>query len=170
MLDKDFPLTIITHKMNVHTQSRTGWHQYAMEIFPENYVQINSEDAIIYKVQSGDQVRLISASNDIGITGKVQVTEMIRPGCLGISFHYGHSQSGASDVMVKDAEKVFYGGRNAADKTTLKGDPTLGTGTNPNMVSRLDERLGNTPLVDTLAGIPDYSSTRVKLLKQPNSG
>ena len=164
-LDKDFPLTIITHKMNVHTQSRTGWHQYAMEIFPENHIQINSEDASLYEVASGDLVRLISASNNKGITGKIQVTEMIRPGCLGISFHYGHSQSGANDLMVKDAEKVFFGGRNAADDKTLKGDPALGTGTNPNMVSRLDKRLGNTPLVDTLAGIPDFSSTRVKILK-----
>ncbi len=36
---------------------------------------------------------------------------------------------------------------------------------NPNMVSRLDEALGNTPMVDLIGGIPDFSSTRVKLVR-----
>lgn len=164
-LDADFPFTIITYKMNVHTQSRTGWHQYAMEIFPENHIQINSADAERYKLQSGDRVRLVSASNGDGILGTIMTTEMIRPGCLGISFHYGHSQAGAADLEIKDGEKVFLGGSAVVTRNIMRGDASLGTGTNPNMVARLDDGLGNTPLVDVLAGIPDFSSTRVKLEK-----
>lgn len=41
----------------------------------------------------------------------------------------------------------------------------LGKGTNPNMVGRLDENLAQPPLVDVVAGIPDFSSTRVTIEK-----
>jgi len=34
------------------------------------------------------------------------------------------------------------------------------------MVSRLDENLANTPMVDLTGGIPDLSSTRVKIIKE----
>jgi tetrathionate reductase subunit A len=164
-MDQDYPLSLITYKMNVHTQSRTNCHKYAMEIFPENFIQVNSRDAAAYGLKSGDAVRLVSASNSEGISGKVAVTELVRPGCVALSFHYGHSQSGASTVTVARAKEVFLGGARVADQSSLYGDPALGTGTNPNMVSRLDENLDHTPLVDTLAGIPDFSSTRVKLIK-----
>jgi hypothetical protein len=36
-------------------------------------------------------------------------------------FHYGHSQSRTNDVMVKDAQKIFVGGKNAAGENTVKG-------------------------------------------------
>jgi tetrathionate reductase subunit A len=47
----------------------------------------------------------------------------------------------------------------------LRGDPSLGTGIRPNDLGRLDETLGNLPLVDVMAGIPDFSSTRVRIVK-----
>ncbi|MBL4902783.1 MAG: molybdopterin-dependent oxidoreductase [Desulfocapsa sp.] len=168
-VDKEYPFTIITYKMNVHTQSRTNCHKYAMEIFPENFIQVNSSDAVAFGFQSGDTVRLVSASNSEGIIGKVVLSELVRPGCVALSFHYGHSQSGASTVTVARAKEVFLGGDKVADKGFLYGDPALGSGTNPNMVSRLDPHLDNTPLIDTLAGIPDFSSTRVKLIKTDQS-
>jgi len=45
------------------------------------------------------------------------------------------------------------------------GDPRLGTGVLPNLLGRLDPYLNNTPLVDVLAGIPDFSSTKVRIEK-----
>ena len=39
-------------------------------------------------------------------------------------------------------------------------------GINPNDVARLDPALGNTPLTDAVAGIPDFSSTRVRVVKE----
>jgi len=33
------------------------------------------------------------------------------------------------------------------------------------MVSRLDPNLRNTPLVDLISGIPDFSNTRVRIVK-----
>ena len=47
----------------------------------------------------------------------------------------------------------------------LVADPRYGAGLNTNMLSRLDPRLKNTPLVDLVAGLPDFSNTRVKVVK-----
>ncbi|MDH5297448.1 MAG: molybdopterin-dependent oxidoreductase [Desulfobulbaceae bacterium] len=163
--DRAYPFTVVTHKMNVHTQSRTSCHRWAMEIFPENFVVVNEGDAARMGLRDGDRVRLRSASNPEGVEGKAKVSRLIRPGCVAISFHYGHSQLGASPLAVKDAEQVFLGGAAVAKAGGMKGDPRLGRGLNPNLLSRLDERLANTPLVDMVGGIPDFSSTRVQLVK-----
>lgn len=163
--DKEYSFYVITHKMNVHTQSRTNAHRWAMEIFPENFVVINENDALNLGIKSGDSVRLISRSNQTGITGKVQVSKLIRPGCVGVSFHYGHTQLGASKLQITGGEKVFLGGKNVMDGNFMIPNAKLGAGLNPNMVTRLDENLNNTPMVDLVGGIPDFSSTRVKILK-----
>lgn len=163
--DHDYPYSIVTFKMHVHTQSRTVWHDYAMELFPENLVQINSLDAANLDVKDNDLVLLRSASNTSGVQGKVKVTECIRPGCVGISFHYGHTQLGANAITVRGAHNVFLGGKDICDGDVLKPSLALGRGTNPNMVGRLDENQANTPLVDVLAGIPDFSSTQIKIEK-----
>lgn len=35
-VDKEYPFTLISHKMNLHTQSRTVLHDWSMEVFPES--------------------------------------------------------------------------------------------------------------------------------------
>jgi len=95
--DSDYPFLMITHKKNVHTQSRTGSHRWAMEIFPENFVVMNEKDAAHQGIVTGDEVRLLSASNPVGVVGKAEVSK--------------------------------------------------------------------TPMVDIVGGIPDFSSTRVKVVR-----
>ncbi len=163
--DQGYPFFMVTYKMHVHTQSRTTSHRWAMEVVPENFVNMCAADAAELGLKTGDAVRLISPSNADGIVGKVQVTNLVRRGCLGVSFHYGHSQLGASELSIKNAESVMLGGKEVAKKDRLLADKSLGTGLNPNMVSRLDEGLANTPLVDVIGGIPDFSSTRVKVIR-----
>ncbi|MEA3467904.1 MAG: molybdopterin-dependent oxidoreductase [Thermodesulfobacteriota bacterium] len=164
--DREYPFTVVTYKMNVHTQSRTTSHRWSMEIFPENYVVISEKDARSLNIKDGGKVRLISRSNTVGIVGKVKISKLVRNGCLAVSFHYGHSQLGASRLAVSKGETVFLGGKKVIDKDGLIPDSKLGTGLNPNMVSRLDENLADTPMVDLTAGIPDFSSTRVKIVKE----
>ena len=82
-----------------------------------------------------------------------------------MSFHYGHTQFGASRLNVRDAASVFLGGKEVTDGQGLKPNPKMGAGLNFNAVARLDEDFGNTPLVDVCGGIPDFSSTRVKIVK-----
>jgi tetrathionate reductase subunit A len=162
---RDFPFALVSYKMNLHTQSRTTWHQWAMEVVPENTVMVNQADADACGVKTGDKVRLVSRSNPEGVVGKAQVTQLVRKGCVAISFHYGHTQLGASALTVKDAETVFLGKKTVASGNRLHANPALGTGVNPNTLSDLAPDLANTPVVETLSGIPDFSSTRVRLIK-----
>lgn len=164
--DSDYPFYLISYKMNVHAQSRTAWHNWSMEIFPTNFVEVNEKDAKVIGFKTGDNVRLVSKSNTTGITGKVKVTKLIRQGVLGLSHHYGHTQLGAASVPVKNAEAVFLGGKKIVDKKgRLIPNPRYGTGASMNYVVRLDEDFANTPMVDIVGGIPDFSSTRVKIVK-----
>jgi len=164
-MDKDYQFTVITYKMNLHAQSRTILHNWSIEVFPTNYVEMNEADAKRLGLKNMDKVKLTSRSNPKGITGKVKVTKLIRPGCVGVSNHYGHTQLGASRVPVKDADKVFLGGKRIADKNGIRPNPRYGTGLQSNYVTRLDEDFANTPMVDVVGGIPDFSSTRVKIVK-----
>ncbi|WP_457574154.1 molybdopterin-dependent oxidoreductase [Desulfolithobacter sp.] len=162
--DRDYPFQVVTHKMNVHTQSRTINHPAALEIFPENHIVMHSDDARNLGIQDGDKIRLVSRSAPRGITGQVQTTRLIRSGCLAISFHYGHVYHGASRVEVRDGQSVFLGGSKVVSGNSLIPDPSRGRGINPNEISRRDEHLGNLPMIDIQAGIPDFSSTRVRVL------
>jgi len=162
---KDYPFTVITYKMNLHAQSRTILHDWSLEVFPRNYVEMNEADAKRLGLKNRDTVSLSSRSNPTGITGKVKVTRLIRPGCVGVSHHYGHTQFGASRVPVKDADKVFLGGKKVADRKGLIPNPRYGAGLQSNYVARLDEDFANTPMVDVVGGIPDFSSTKVKIQK-----
>ena len=164
-MDKGYPFTVISHKMNLHTQSRTVLHDWSLEVFPENFVVINKKDASKLKLKNDTKVKLVSQSNKKGVTGKIRVSELIRPGCIGISFHYGHSQLGASPLPISKAEEVFLGGKTVAGNNGLIHNPRNGKGINPNDLSRLDKDLANTPLVDSLGGTPDFSSTRVRIIK-----
>ena len=72
---------------------------------------------------------------------------------------------GTGKLQVKNGKTVFLGGDSVITGDTLIPDPRRGTGLSPNMVSRLDDHLGGLPMVDVQAGIPDFSSTRVKVVK-----
>ena len=164
-LDEDYPFSLVTYKMNLHAQSRTVLDRWSMEVFPENYVMVHQEDAARLGLRDDDPVRLVSRSNPEGITGKLKATRLIRPGCIAISNHYGHTQLGASPLSVKNGEQVFLGGREVVSGDVLIANPKIAAGIHPNPLSRLDENLANTPLVDLVGGIPDFSSTRVRISK-----
>ena len=163
--DRDYPFALVTHKMNVHTQSRTTCHKWTMELLPENMVVMHVDDARGLGLRDGDRVRLVSRSNPGGISGRLRTGRQVRPGCVAVSFHYGHTQHGASRLAVAHAGRVFLGGKEVTDADGLVPDPRRGAGLNPNLVSRLDPRLGNTPVIDLAGGIPDFSSTRVRVTR-----
>jgi tetrathionate reductase subunit A len=164
-IDADLPFAAVTYKKSLHTQSRTLWCDYAMEIMPENFVEMNKADAEKAGIQDGDLVRVTSKSRRDGIQGKARITNLVRPGVVAISFHYGHTQFGASRLYIENGETVFQGGKTVIDEYGLIPNPKFATGLNFNDVARLDENLGNTPMVDTIGGIPDFSSTRVNVEK-----
>lgn len=163
--DHEYPFSIVTYKRCLHTQSRSLWFRYSMEVIPENYVEMNEKDGAELGVKDRDEVLLTSRSNPKGIRGRVRLTRLVRPGCLAVSFHFGHTEFGGGRLKVKNGPSVFQGGAALFEGERLVTDPAYRAGLNSNDLTRLEERLANTPMVDLVGGIPDFSSTRVKLKK-----
>ncbi|WP_456371258.1 molybdopterin-dependent oxidoreductase [Thermodesulfatator atlanticus] len=164
-LDKDFPLTLISHKTALHTQSRTICYRKALVYEGEPHLLLNPKDAKRLGLKDGQSVRVWSRSFKEGLKAKVKISSLVRPGCSVYPFHYGHTQHGASSLIVKNGSQVFLGGAAIFDGMRLIPDEKRKIGFNPNVLSRLDESLFNLPLVDLLGGIPDFSSTRIKISK-----
>jgi tetrathionate reductase subunit A len=163
--DKEYPFTLISYKTSLHTQSRSIWHAYSLELFPENFILMHTDDAMRLRLKSMDAVRLTARHLPEGVVGKLQVSRSVKPGCLAVSFHYGHTQFGASPVEGHKLEQAFLGADKVVKQGKLIAEPRYGAGINPNALSRLDTHLRNTPLVDLVAGIPDFSNTRVRVAK-----
>ncbi|MHC4542477.1 MAG: hypothetical protein ACYS74_22275 [Planctomycetota bacterium] len=101
---------------------------------------MNRKDAERLGLHDGDRVRLSSPSNVKGIIdlcneqtqrleGPVKVIEGIRPGVVGVSWHFGHWAYGSRDVTV--------------DGKVTKGDPSRGRGIAPNPLMLEDTVVGN---------------------------
>lgn len=161
--DRDFPFTLISYKQALHTQSRTIWHKVALELHPQNFVLMNQEDAARLKLKDGELVRVKSRSNRNGVVGELRTTWTIRPGTVAISISYGHKGLGASSLTIRNAKYVMLGGETVTQGDIVISDQSLGKGINPNELSDLDYDLGNTPLIDLVGGIPDFSSTCVRV-------
>ena len=74
--DRDFSYLLVTHKMNLHAQSRTTSHRWSMEVFPENHVIMHESDAKREGVTDSDSVRLVSRSHPQGVVGRVKVSTL----------------------------------------------------------------------------------------------
>jgi len=146
-----YPFKLITYKRVLHGQARTHQLPWLMGIEPENFIEINSGDAKVLGVETGDLVRVSSVSNPTGIVGKAKVVEGLRPGVIAISHHYGHWQNGATQ-WYENGSPVDY-------------DPSRGAGVSPNQVMRLDPILGNVPLQDKIGASCSFYDTWVKVEK-----
>ncbi len=164
-LDKDYPFQVITYKSALHTQSRTIVYNQALIYEPDFELKVNPLDAERFGLKDGDRVRVFSHSNRKGVITRVKVTNLVRPGVVAYSHHFGHWQQGASPVYVENASRVFLGGNKVCRGDTILIDRRRGVGVTMNLLTRLDKKLFNFPLVDPTSGIPDFSSTRVKLEK-----
>jgi anaerobic selenocysteine-containing dehydrogenase len=161
-LSKGYPLTLITQKDVRATKARTITMPYLTDINKENSIVLHTGDAKKLGVQSGDRVRVVSATNPDGVwdlgngtkkpmIGKVQVTETIRPGVVTFNLGHGHWALGAEDVTI--------------DGTVIKGDKKRAGGVHANAAMWIDPHLKNTCMIDKVGGSVSFYDTRVKLIK-----
>ncbi|OAG27400.1 molybdopterin-dependent oxidoreductase [Thermodesulfatator autotrophicus] len=162
-IDAAYPFFLISHKTALHTQSRTICYRQALAYEGEPLLLLNPEDAKAFGLKDGSLVKISSRSYPEGVLVRVKCSSRVRPGIVAYPFHYGHTQHGASSLIISQAEKVLLGGRRVAENDIVKADSSRRRGFNPNIFSRLDEALFHLPLLDPLGGIPDFSSTRVSL-------
>ncbi|ADU97190.1 molybdopterin dinucleotide-binding region protein [Thermovibrio ammonificans HB-1] len=164
-LDRDYPFNVITYKSALHTQSRTICYNQALVYEPDFSLKINPADAERLGLKTGDRVRVFSRSNRKGVVTTVKVTNLVRPGTVAYSHHFGHWQHGASPVYIENASSVMLGGTKVCNGNWTKVDPRRGVGVTMNRLTRRDPKMFDLPLVEPISGIPDFSSTRVKIEK-----
>jgi len=157
-----YDMSLITYKTITQTKSRTSGDYWLSAVYPENFVEISSHDARRLGLLSGDQVKVVSASNPDGVwelgfgnqipmIGKVKVLEGIRPGVAAFSLGHGHWGYGARAVVI--------------DGVTIPGDARRGAGFHANAAMRVDPVLKNTTLCDTVGGSAVFYNSQVKLVK-----
>ena len=84
--DEDYPLQLTHSKLSMHCNIVTQNNPYLMEICGENWVEINTKDAMQYGIQDDSMVVLESPKDSIEI--KAKVVEGLVPGC--VSVRHGH--------------------------------------------------------------------------------
>ena len=142
-------MKLITFKVVHHGQGRTAVNPWLMLMAPENYVEISKADATRWGVETGDQVRVTSASNATGIVGKAKVRQGIQPGVVAISHHFGHWELGSRPHTINGSATGF--------------DPSRAAGIHPGTIMRRDQRSVNVPLQDPIGGSCSFYDTWVQV-------
>jgi len=162
----DFRFNLISYKSALHTQSRTICYKQALVYEPDFSLKIHPIDAVSLNLKDGDRVRITSLSNRKGFVTTVKVTELVRPGVVAYSHHFGHWQHGASSFFVESGKEVLLGGSKVVKEDGwVIPDEKRKVGIPVNALTYLDSKFHNLPLLETFSGIPDFSSTKVKIEK-----
>ncbi len=159
----EYDLSLITYKEIFGGQSRTvGNYAGQLALMPENFVVLNSVDAMRLGLSDGDLVKVTSPSFsgefNVGpgqevmkVQGKIKTIEGLRPGTVMISSHYGHWAYGSRDVVI--------------DGTTINGEARRAKGLAPNAVMAVDAYLKDLCVTDPIAGDSAFFGTGVRLVK-----
>jgi len=164
--DQGYDFKLLSYKLPIHTQSRTINNGWALELQPQNYVEVSEADAKALSISDGDLVVVSSSSNPKGIEGVAKVVKGLIPGAVAISNHYGHWEWGSRSLEIVDAPSALLGGGSVAVGDMLIGDPARGNGTAPNPVMRKDDSIGLTALHDPISGCASFSDTKVRIQKK----
>jgi anaerobic selenocysteine-containing dehydrogenase len=165
-LQGEFRFNLISYKSALHTQSRTICYRQALVYEPDFSLKIHPTDAAALNLRDGDRVRVTSPSNRKGFITTVKVTELVRPGVVAYSHHFGHWQHGASSFYIENGREVLLGGNKVVGEDGwVVPDERRKVGIPVNALTYLDSEFYNLPLLETFSGIPDFSSTRVKIEK-----
>ncbi len=149
---KEFPFVLTTHKSTVGSRSYSASDPWLLEMVPEAFIDMNPDDAARLGLQSGDLVRVSSATHREGIKGHVRLLPGVRPGVVNFPHSYGHWRYGSDTIVV--------------DGVAVTGNPARNAPVRLNAVMRLDESLtGGLPtgVADQVAGGQAYMETRVRI-------
>lgn len=147
--DPGYPLTLVTYKPVTQTQSRTIVCPSLQALMPENFVEMHTSDARARGIETGDQVRVTSASNPAGVQGRAYVTEAIRPGVVAIANSYGHWEMSSRAVTIDGQQR--------------DSDPGRALGISANLLMRIDPALGDVCLTEPVVGDTSFYETGVEV-------
>lgn len=177
---KDYPLYLTSTRHPMMTKARTQNMYWALEIMPENPVEINVNDAKRLGIKDGDTVKVSSKGVPKGSIGKAKVTGLIAEGVVGIYHSWGQRGYGAVDVTIDGAKDAIQGmrlgernesmfGKQLAgfvDGSLVKKDPRRGRGIWANELGVIFNYNGNRIMsVDPTTGTPNFMYSRIKVEK-----
>ena len=117
--DEEYPLQLTHAKLSMHCNIVTQNNPYLMEICPENWVEINSQDAAKYGVRD-DQMVVIESPKD-KITIRAKVVEGLVPGAISVRHGHGFGHWAMGQVAK---------GKGAHSNNLMEGYANPVTGTN----------------------------------------
>jgi tetrathionate reductase subunit A len=156
-------LHLITNRTILQCKSRTVSNYWLLPMMPENFISMNPADADKLGLRNGQPVKVVSATNPKGewnltnsrtksMTGKLKLTETIRPGVVTFELGFGHWATGAADTVI--------------DGELIKGDPRRATGINANAAMWTDPAVPNTCLFDPVGGSVSFYDTKVRVIAE----
>ncbi len=174
-----FYLTSTRHPMM--TKARTQNMYWALEIMPENYVEMNVNDARRLGIKTGDAVVVSSKGLPKGAVGKAKVTGLIAEGVIGIYHSWGQRGYGAIDMKIDGGAETAIQGlklgtwnealfgkdlQGFVQGNVVKKDPRRGKGIWANELAVVFEYNGNRiPSVDPTCSAPNFMYHRVRVDK-----
>ncbi len=161
VLRQGYDLAMITHRVIMHTKSRTIANPWLSPLMPENGILVNPSDAKRLRLKGGQAVKVVSATNTQGdfvigggkrkpMVGKVVITQTVRPGVVSFALGFGHWATGAADLTIN--------GR------VIKGEARRAAGVHANAAMWVDPQLKNTCMLDPVGGSVSFYDTYVKLV------
>ncbi|MEJ2033848.1 MAG: molybdopterin dinucleotide binding domain-containing protein [Deltaproteobacteria bacterium] len=88
----------------VHTFTRTVNNQWLWELFKENQVWLNRQEAARLGLADNQRVRLVNQDGVKSRPVKVKVTERIRPDCVYMVHGFGQNSRGMSRAYHRGAD------------------------------------------------------------------
>jgi anaerobic selenocysteine-containing dehydrogenase len=155
-----YDLALITHRVISQTKSRTIADPWLSALLPENGILINPADLDRLGLRDGQQVQVLSATNQSGewnigpdqphpMIGKLVSTQTLRPGVVSFALGFGHWATGANDVTI--------------DGTTVKGERRRRAGIHANAAMWTDPVIKNTCMFDPIGGSVSFYDSHVRL-------
>ncbi len=105
--DKEYPFLLSTGRILQHYNVTTVYSSGINSLWPEEYAEVNPDDAVRLGIDSGDKIKVVSRRGELFT--RVQVTDRVPPGMIWMSFHYKDSPtnvltSHAVDPITKTGE------------------------------------------------------------------
>lgn len=144
-----FDFQLITYRRAYHAQARTICNPALQGLEPENFIEMNASDGRALGLKSGDRVRLVGP-NGVETTGRVRLTEGMRPGVVGVPHSYGHWEMGGN-------------GNNTIDGQPVDFDPARAAGVAACPAMMLDPYLGDVTLQDNIGGSASFYDSPVRI-------
>ena len=104
--DSDYPFTLTTGRIlyHYHTITMTGKNEEIMEMYPENFIEINPVSAKKLKLKQDDYVVVSSRRGDT--TAKVHVSKDIGEDVIFMPFHFADGANMLTNTVLDDACKI----------------------------------------------------------------